>query len=95
MILLDSYHTHAHVYKELNIYSELVGKGYYLICGDTVVEHQPVSDKRPREWGKGNNPQTALNQFMKENDRFVIDSAMSDKLLFTCNPGGYLKAIKD
>ena len=73
--------------RNFDIYSKLVGKGNYLICGDTVVEHQPVSAKRPREWGKGNNPQTALNQFMKENDRFVIDSDMSDKLLFTCNPG--------
>ena len=38
------------------MYSELVGKGNYLICGDTVIEHQPRSDKRPREWGIGNNP---------------------------------------
>lgn len=94
MILLDSHHTHAHVYEELNLYSELVGEGYYLICGDTVVEHQPTSDARPRNWGKGNNPQTALNQFMEENDRFEIDQDISNKLLFTCNPGGYLKAIK-
>ena len=95
MVLLDSYHTHDHVYKELNIYSKLVGKGHYLICGDTVVEHQPVSNQRPREWGKGNNPQTALNQFMNNNDKFVINKEISDKLLFTCNPGGYLKAIKE
>lgn len=94
MILLDSHHTHDHVYRELNLYSQFVGKGYYLICGDTVVEHQPASEKRPREWGKGNNPQTALNQFLSENDKFEIDN-ISDKLLFTCNPGGYLKAIKD
>jgi cephalosporin hydroxylase len=95
MVLLDSHHTHEHVYKELSLYSGLIGKGYYLICGDTVLEHQPASDARPRPWGKGNNPQTALNQFMKENDRFVIDHEMSDKLLFTCNPGGYLRAVKD
>ena len=48
MVLLDSHHTHKHVYKELNMYSELVGKGNYLICGDTVIEHQPRSDKRPK-----------------------------------------------
>ena len=95
MVLLDSHHTHKHVYKELNMYSELVGKGNYLICGDTVIEHQPRSDKRPREWGVGNNPQTALNQFLVESDRFQIDHDISNKLLFTCNPGGYLKAIKD
>lgn len=74
---------------------EFIGKGHYLVCGDTVLEYQPASDARPRPWGKGNNPQTALNQFMDENDRFVIDNEISDKLLFTCNPGGYLRAIKD
>ena len=95
MVLLDSHHTHEHVYQELNLYSDLVGKGCYLICGDTVMEHQPASDARPRPWGKGNNPQTALNQFMEENNRFEIDYSKSDKLLFTCNPGGYLKAVKD
>ena len=42
-----------------------------------------------------NNPQTALNQFLVESDRFQIDHDISNKLLFTCNPGGYLKAIKD
>ena len=95
MVFLDSNHTHDHVYKELKIFSEFIGKGHYLVCGDTVLEYQPASDARPRPWGKGNNPQTALNQFMDENDRFVIDNEISDKLLFTCNPGGYLRAIKD
>tara|TARA_X000001036_G_scaffold433868_1_gene472251 strand:+ start:185 stop:847 length:663 start_codon:yes stop_codon:yes gene_type:complete len=63
MVLLDSHHTHKHVYQELNMYSELVGKGHYLICGDTVIEHQPRSIKRPREWGIGNNPQTVKSIF--------------------------------
>ncbi|MCK4783651.1 MAG: class I SAM-dependent methyltransferase, partial [Desulfobacteraceae bacterium] len=51
MIILDSYHTHAHVLKELRLYSSLVGRGFYLVCGDTVVEDIPEQEHRARPWG--------------------------------------------
>jgi len=95
MILLDSNHTHEHVYQELQLYSELVGKGYYLICGDTIIEEFPDDGPREREWGPGNSPKSALNAFMENSDRFEVDRELENKLLFTCNPGGYLKCIKD
>lgn len=94
LIHLDSNHTHEHVLKELELYSELVGEGYYLICGDTIVESIPEQTHRPRPWGVGNNPMTALNAFLAKNDRFKSDSYFDNKLLFTCNPKGYLKCIK-
>ncbi|MDP2815691.1 MAG: CmcI family methyltransferase, partial [Rectinemataceae bacterium] len=95
MVILDSFHAHDHVLKELRLYSPLIGSGHYLICSDTVIEYQPEADYRPRPWGHGNNPKTALDQFLKENDRFAIDRTIDNKLLFTCIPGGYLKCIKD
>jgi cephalosporin hydroxylase len=95
MVNLDSYHTHAHVLKELQLYSTLVSKGHYLICGDTIVEDFPEQQHRIREWGPGNNPKTALWQFMKENNRFISDTQVENKLLFTCNPEGFLRCIKD
>ena len=95
VILLDSYHTHEHVLKELNLYSPFVGKGYYLICGDTIVENIPAQEHRTRPWGPGSNPMTALRQFQSENDRFENDTRLENKLLFTCNPGGYLRCIKE
>lgn len=95
MIVLDSYHTHEHALQELRMYSPLVGKGFYLICGDTIIEDIPEQKHRPRPWGPGNNPKTALEQFLKENNRFEPDKAIENKLLFTCNPGGYLKCRKD
>jgi cephalosporin hydroxylase len=95
LVFLDSNHTHDHVFKELNLYSQFVGKGHYLICGDTIIEMIPPQKHRPRTWGPGNNPKTALDVFLKKNDRFQVDKALENKLLLTCNPGGYLKAIKD
>lgn len=95
MINLDSNHSHDHVLQELRLYSPLVGKGYYLICGDTILEDIPEQKHRPRPWGPGNNPKTALDQFLKENDRFEVDRRLENKLLFTCNPGGYLRCCED
>jgi len=94
LVLLDSYHTHEHVLKELNIYSEFVENGQYLICGDTIVEHIPAQDHRPRPWGPGNNPATAVLEFLSNNKRFALDKDIDNKLLLSCHPGGYLKAIE-
>lgn len=95
MVILDSHHTHEHVLRELRLYSPFVGKGFYLVCGDTILDYIPWQKHRPRVWGPGNNPKTALEQFLKENNRFEPDKAIENKLLFTCNPGGYLKCRKD
>ncbi|MGA3207959.1 MAG: CmcI family methyltransferase [Syntrophales bacterium] len=94
LVVLDSYHSHDHVLAELRLYSPLVGKGHYMICSDTIVEYIPIQEHRPRPWGPGNNPKTALEAFMEETDSFVVDDVVDKKLLITCNPGGYLKRIK-
>lgn len=94
IVILDSNHTHEHVLKELRVYESFVGNGYYLICGDTIVEYMPSQLHVSRPWGPGNNPATAVKQFLNETDRFVVDKSIDDRLLFSCHPGGYLKAIK-
>jgi cephalosporin hydroxylase len=95
LVILDSNHTHAHVLAELQLYSALVGMGHYVICGDTIVEYVPTQTHRPRPWGPGNNPKTALDQFLAENNRFEVDKDIENKLLFTCNPGGFLRCRAD
>lgn len=95
MFFLDSFHTHEHVLQELRLYSPFVGQGQYLICGDTIVEDIPAQEHRQRPWGPGNNPKTALQQFLRENDRFEIDHEIENKLLLTCNPSGFLKCVRD
>lgn len=95
LLIVDSNHAHAHVLQELRLYSPLVGQGQYIVCSDTIVEYIPPQVHRPREWGPGNNPKSALDEFLSENDRFEIDQTVDRKLLFTCNPGGYLRCVKD
>jgi cephalosporin hydroxylase len=66
-----------------------------LVCGDTIVEDIPKQEHRDRPWGPCDNPKTALNAFMKETNRFEVDADLENKLLFSCNPGGYLRCIED
>jgi len=95
MLLLDSNHTHDHVYQELCLYAPLVTKGQYLIVSDTIVEDIPEQSHRPRPWGHGNNPKTALNAYVNESNRFEEDKYINSKLLTTFTPNGYMKCIKD
>ena len=94
LVILDSYHTHEHVLSELRTYAPLIEKGQYLICGDTVVERIPEQLHRTRPWGPGNNPATAVKEFLSESDRFVVDEKIDQRLLLSCHPGGYLQAVK-
>lgn len=95
LVILDSNHTHEHVLKELQLYSPLVGKGSYLVVFDTLVEDMPEDLIGNRPWKKGNNPKTAVWEFLKSNARFAVDKDVESKLLITVAPDGYLKCIAD
>jgi cephalosporin hydroxylase len=95
LVILDSNHTHDHVAKELEAYASLVSVGSYLIVFDTAVEDLPEDfDWGTRPWGKGNNPKTAVWEFLKKHDEFEIDASIHNKLLITVAPDGYLKRTK-
>ena len=95
LVVLDSNHTHQHVLRELQLYSPLVRKGSYLVVFDTVVEDMPMEAFPDRPWGKGNNPKTAVHEFLQTNDRFRVDKETEGKLLLTVAPDGYLQCVKD
>jgi cephalosporin hydroxylase len=94
LVLLDSFHTHSHVLEELKSYAPLVNKGSYLVVFDTVVEDMPKNSFPNRPWDKGNNPKTAVKEFLKKNNRFKIDANIENKLMMTSSPSGFLKCTK-
>lgn len=95
MICLDSNHTHDHVLEELRLYSPLTTVGSYCVVFDTIVEDMPADfDWGGRPWGKGNNPKTAVKQFLQENSNFEINKDIDDKILISVVPDGYLKRVK-
>jgi cephalosporin hydroxylase len=95
LLILDSNHTHDHVYKELELYSSLVQEGSYIVVFDTIIEFLPRNFFPDRPWCKGNNPHSAVQKFLTTSDRFVVDAELEAKLLITVAPGGYLKCIKN
>lgn len=94
LVCLDSNHTHQHVLDELNLYSPFVSVGSYLVVFDTIVEDLPEAYLPNRFWGIGNNPKTAVHEFLKNNRNFEIDKSMDNKLLISVSPEGYLKRVK-
>ena len=95
MVILDSNHTHEHVLRELQLYAPLVTKGSWLLVFDTVVEEMDASAFPDRPWGVGDNPLTAVREFLTTTDRFELDSEIENKLLLTVAPGGWLRCVKD
>ncbi|MCX7700490.1 MAG: cephalosporin hydroxylase family protein [Gemmataceae bacterium] len=95
LVALDSNHTHDHVLRELELYSPFVTRGSYLIVFDTVVDDMPKPLLGDRPWGPGNNPKTAVHEFLKTNRRFRIDHEIESKLMITVAPDGYLECIAD
>lgn len=94
MVILDSNHTHKHVLKELELYAPFVTKDCYLVVLDTTIDDMPDDHFPDRPWGPGNNPKTAVHEFLKTTNRFEIDECVHLKLLATSALDGYLKCIK-
>jgi cephalosporin hydroxylase len=93
LVCLDSNHTHEHVLAELQAYAPLTSIGSYCVVFDTVVEemHDDMFSNRP--WGPGNNPMTAVREYLKIFPKFEIDKTIQHKLLITVAPDGYLKRV--
>jgi cephalosporin hydroxylase len=94
IVALDSNHTHDHVLGELRHYSTFVTEGSYLVVFDTCVEFTPDALIHDRPWRKGDNPWTAVQAFLREDDRFEVQAGIHRKLQVTVCPDGYLKRIR-
>lgn len=94
LVCLDSNHTHEHVLAELAAYAPLTSVGSYCVVFDTVVEDMPKEMFPDRPWGPGDNPKTAVWEYLKTHSEFEIDKSIQYKLLITVAPDGYLKRIK-
>lgn len=93
LICLDSNHTHDHVLAELEAYAPLTSVGSYCVVFDTLIEDMPKEMYPDRLWGPGNNPKTAVREYLKKHPEFEIDRSIQNKLLITVAPDGFLKRL--
>lgn len=93
LVCLDSNHTHEHVLAELEAYAPLTSINSYCIVYDTAVEDMPKELSGDRPWGPGDNPKTAVWEYLKTHPEFEIDKSIQNKLLITVAPDGYLKRV--
>ncbi|WP_377295093.1 cephalosporin hydroxylase family protein [Rhizobium sp. SG2393] len=105
MLFLDSNHTHEHVLAELEAYAPLTTKGSYCVVWDTGVEDLPNEMCSNRPWGKGDNPKTAVWEYMKrlsdegrmaadgEKLAFDYDHTIEHKIAITASPDGFLRRV--
>ena len=87
LVMLDSEHSEANVFAELNIYSKFVTVGSYLIVEDTNVNGHPSLPSH------GAGPWEAAEKFLKQNGEFQKDPEC-ERFLLTYNPGGWLKRVR-
>lgn len=80
MVSLDSDHSKDHVLREMELYSEFVCPGHYLVVEDTGL--------------RGPGPGRAVKEFLRHRKDFVLDRTREKFLLTTCR-GGFLKRIRD
>jgi cephalosporin hydroxylase len=90
LVCLDSNHTHAHVLAELEAYAPLTSVGSYCVVFDTIIEDTPADMYPDRPWGPGDNPKTAVREFLEAHPEFEIDKSIQHKLVITVAPDGYL-----
>ncbi|MBB4953162.1 cephalosporin hydroxylase [Agrobacterium vitis] len=105
MVFLDSNHTHDHVLGELELYAPLTSKGSYCAVWDTLIEDMPQDMYPDRPWSPGDNPRTAVWEYMrrlKDEGRmasdgtplaFDYDRQLEHKIAMTVSRDGFLKRV--
>lgn len=93
IVCLDSNHSHDHVLAELEAYAPLASVGSYCVVFDTLIEDLPPAPDSDRPWGPGDNPKTAVREFLTSHGNFESDRGIDGKLLLSVAPEGYLRRL--
>ena len=98
LVLLDSCHEKAHVSKELELYSQLVSIGSYIVATDGIMRSLAGAPRSKEDWC-WNNPAEAAKDFVASHPEFIIEvpkwkfneSTLSENI--THWPDAWLKRI--
>jgi cephalosporin hydroxylase len=106
LVILDSNHSYSHVLEELRLYSKFVPLNSYIVATDGIQQSLMTSpranieyDDEVNSW-KDNNPKKAAEDFVLENDDFIISDPEFEfnegniDYMITHWPSAYIKRIK-
>lgn len=99
LVFLDSNHSKNHVLNELELYSQLVSVGSYIVATDGIMQEVVGAPRTHSDWNV-NNPQEAVREFLQKNKNFVLEERTPYfnegviKKPVTYWPNAYLKRIK-
>jgi cephalosporin hydroxylase len=72
LVILDSNHTKQHVLEELRAYADFVSIDSYIVATDGIMEKVVGAPRTQEDW-IWNNPKKAAEQFVSENEHFLME----------------------
>ena len=72
LVLLDSNHSYSHVIKELEVYSQFVTPGSYIVATDGIMRLVHDAPRGRPAWATDNPAQAAID-FVARHPEFVIE----------------------
>ena len=93
LLVLDSDHTHDHVLRELRLLGPLLPSGSLVLVADTVIEEMPRGYFRERQWDVGNNPLTAVNEFLETSETYSWEDAWGRRALVSEFRDGIIRKL--
>jgi cephalosporin hydroxylase len=89
LVSLDSNHSYEHVLREMEIYSEFVPPGGYMVVMDGVQELLCDTPNAKEGWDR-DNPLAAIREFLSSHRDWRYDPYYT-RTHITCNPCGFLR----
>lgn len=94
LLVLDSNHTHAHVLAELHLLTPMLPVGSVVVVADTIIAEMPESLYADRPWGIGDNPLTAVAEFLLSNASYELHNRWANRGLLSELHNGILIKVK-
>ena len=78
---------------ELRVLAPLLPVGSYVLVADTLIEEFPAGHYADRPWDRGDNPLTAVREFLAENPDYELDGRWARRGLLSEFRDGIIRRV--